>query len=65
MAEKPTDSSSTSSTDRVRVASVTNDRVTLEFQIEDIIKQLARKVEVLSCMGCKGCMAASFSQQGE
>lgn len=60
MADKPTDTSATTPTDRVRVANLTNDKVTLEFQIEDIIQRIATNVESLSCMGCKGCMASSF-----
>jgi len=59
MADKPTDATATTSTDRVRVANVTTDKVTLEFQIEDILQQLVGKVASLSCMGCKGCHASS------
>lgn len=59
MADKPADTSATS-TDRVRIASVTQDKVSLEFLVEDLVQQLLRPVQAASCMGCKGCMAARF-----
>lgn len=58
MADKTPDMSA--ATDRVRVAKVSQDRVSLEFQIEDLIQHITRQVQVASCMGCKGCMSSSF-----
>jgi hypothetical protein len=33
-------------------------RFALEFQIEDLLRNLNQDVSVLSCKGCKGCMAS-------
>ncbi len=59
MADKPADTSATS-TDRVRIVTVSQDKVSLQFLVEDLVQQLLRPIQAASCMGCKGCMASRF-----
>ena len=53
MADKPAQSSTASN---VKVTHV-GDKVSVEFEIEDLVNRLLHPVQNLSCMGCMGCMA--------
>ncbi len=49
--------------ERVQVRHLGSDRVALVFQIEDLIRNL-HGVQILSCKGCKGCMASTTVVRG-
>ncbi len=40
-----------------RIEVVGNDRVRIEFQIEDLVSRLIQGASVLSCSGCHACSA--------
>jgi hypothetical protein len=57
MADTPAQSGTPGS---VKVTHV-GDKVSVEFEIEDLVNRLLHPVQNLSCMGCMGCMATIAS----